>query len=468
MGGSGAKQAVALGVQWGNFKAQVDEFFSLKYELADHGVKDVDFSSGILDPAKVGLNPKDYEEFRGFLKHVFSSCLAENLFHKGTGCTKSGEKMGWSYDQFSYPDDSHSSAGRVSTASGRKYDRYSKTVASSKNEDGTVREEIIVNHLVWVYNRELDGTDKPPQNEWPYPIVSVICVSHVRMIRGQRFAQDEVIFERRSKIGGYRRSGDWDPSSRRRTWWWRWRSGMQRTTVTLRRGTELELPSFKLYPRAQVDTPSTTSDSAFTDLHPVELAASEWVWHGVAATGFTLFILVLIYFFFYRYAAAAAAAATPPRGAGSAVAGSSLENGAGDHDEQHHNKNYGSTSSKDNPFLFYFERADDDHHSRSDAEHESSSTASRSNETTADHEGAARLSAVKKRACHAKNLKKLAADSSKDELSVDDDQPDLTFGRNDASSSVVGAEIRECQSAARPRQRVLPSRTLEEAGSETF
>ncbi|CAD7942917.1 unnamed protein product [Amoebophrya sp. A25] len=202
--------------------------------------------------------------------------------------------------------------------------------------------------------------------------------------------------------------------------------------------------------------------SSFAELHPVELAASEWVWHGAAATGF-ISILVVIYFFLCR--SAAAAAAPPPR-AGSAFAGSSLENSAGDHDEQHHNKNYGSTSSKDDPFLFYIERADDDHHSRSDTEHESSSTAARSNETTAHHEGAERLSAVKKRAGHAKNLKKLAGDSSKDELSVDDDQPDFTFGRNGASSSVVGAGIRECQSAA--RQRVLPSRELEEAGSETF
>ncbi|CAD7943516.1 unnamed protein product [Amoebophrya sp. A25] len=204
------------------------------------------------------------------------------------------------------------------------------------------------------------------------------------------------------------------------------------------------------------------SESAFTELHPVELAVSEWVWHGAAATGF-IFILVAIYFFFYR--SAAVAASSPPR-ACSFFAGSSLENSAGDHDEQHDNKNYGSTSSKDSPFLFYSGRADDDHHSSSGTELQASfsSTAARSNEIAATCEGATRVHPVKKRTGHAK----IADVSSKDELSVDDDQlPDFTFDRNDASSSVVGAENGECEcQSASIMQRALLSREPKEGGSK--
>ncbi|CAD7953810.1 unnamed protein product [Amoebophrya sp. A25] len=454
MGISGAKQAVAFGVvgdQWKDFQLQVEQFFGAN----SYATGDDKFRSGILNPAG-----ENYKEFSGFLKHVFSDCAANNWLH--TGCTKSGEKMDWRYDESHWLMGDNEQGDPRSKAPRRKYDRYSKTVASSKKADGTVDEEIVVDHLVWVYNRKRDGNDSKHMCRKP-PLVSVICVSRVQMTGGQeRVALDEIIFERRINTGG-QKTANWDTKNDCRKWRWRWRGPRTMPdTVDVGEDEPLKLPRFKLYP------PSTDTNSAFTDLHPVELAASEWVWHGVAATGFILFIVLFlfIYFFFYRHAAAAAAAATPPR-AGSSFAGSSLENSAGDHDEQHHNKNYGSTSAKDNPFLFYSERADDDDHSSSDAERESSPTAARSNETTDDQEqGATRLPAVRKRAGHAKNPKKVACDSSKDELRVDDDQLDFAFGENYASASVVGAEIRECQSAA--RQRVLPSRELEEAGSKTL
>ncbi|CAD7940049.1 unnamed protein product [Amoebophrya sp. A25] len=497
MGGSAssaAKAGVAVSVvqdQWDRFINQAETFFGTDpgaegpSRLSGTRQRDEDFSTRILDP---GHQDQEPDKFSEFLKHVFNGDCSLP-WRSYSDCTELEKEVEWKYEEFYFrciiKDQQDREEDDVCTRPSpekQKYERFSQTVASGKTvkEDGTVVDhmEIIVDHLVALHDENAPGGALVGSRYWgnvdtmATRIVFVICVSLVRVINEVRYYVEEEIFERQTdSVEGYKQFRQSGPP---RLWMWKWRRSPGLDTQAKQMsenqggetGTSRSLPEFQFYRRASVPASrSLNGAAAFTELHLVELAASDWAWHGVAATGF-IFLLVLIYFFYHS--AAAGAAAPPPR-VRSAFAGSSLENSAGEHDEQHHNKNYGSTSSKDSPFLFYSERADDDYHSSSDTEHdESSSTAARSNEATADHEGSARLFAVKKRTGHAKNLKKLADDSSRGEPSGDDDQPDLKFGRgDDASSSVVGAEIGECQSSS-TRQRVLPGREMEEAGSETF
>ncbi|CAD7976879.1 unnamed protein product, partial [Amoebophrya sp. A25] len=99
------------------------------------------------------------------------------------------EKQEWRYDEHILSEsDKKVRYYTALTKPGKRYSRYSKTVASSLSENdqsqtgGHDSKEIIVDQLETNYS---DG-----------PEVSVICVSYVQTtVDGQRHSIDEVIFE---------------------------------------------------------------------------------------------------------------------------------------------------------------------------------------------------------------------------------------------------------------------------------
>ncbi|CAD7976878.1 unnamed protein product [Amoebophrya sp. A25] len=211
MGGKASK-AVALGVQWTRFKCEVESFFNdfgeknrnyknkrqeaqsffMKARTFQHNIQASHWRSGLRAPKKSEL-------FRGVLQHVFNDCRP-GWDSRPSICEPMG-KTEWKYEVDQpgplFP-------GDELTLPEHKYDRFSKTVASEKKDDKTVDEKIIVDQLDTTYDKG-KGVD-----------VLVICVSYVRMIDGEPFSVDEVIFEHLR--GRRREDGVWLEGQ------WRWRS----------------------------------------------------------------------------------------------------------------------------------------------------------------------------------------------------------------------------------------------------